>query len=245
MMKFTRVNVNTLLMLCSGLIFECSEKDPAPPLCYLTATNFVSPLSTSALELVYDDQHRVVKVTQTASGVIRVSMYTYDADSKLIGINHDDGNLSTFAYDSKGRMVVSTFYSQATTLTTIGSMTWTYSATNQPIMRVSELVDCAACGSTVYFTYPNSTTLNYTTVSIVPVNGETITSSYEYDNHPNPLRVMLHAVAWTDNNVTKITFTNNTGVETWVTSYTYNEKGYPITSVSTDGGSQTYIYNCQ
>ncbi len=245
LVKFMRLKVNTLLILCSGLVFECSKKDPAPPLCYLTATNSVSPLSTYASELTYDDQHRVVKVKSTSDGlVVRISTYDYNSNGKLISISHDDGNLSTFAYDNKGRMVVSTFYYQAATLTTIGSFTWTYSATNQPIMSVSELVDCSACGSTTYFTYPNSTTLNYTTVSKVSANGETITSSYEYDDHPNPLRVMLYAVDWTENNITKITITTNTGVETWANSYTYNERGYPLVRTGSDGGTSTYTYNC-
>lgn len=86
------------------------------------------------------------------------------------------------------------------------------------------------------YTYPNSTTHNFSQV----VYGNGAVETVEYDNNPNPFKYnwlqlgAAYFLYWdrpcyqTDNNIIKSTYTEGTTKTITTNVYKYNELGYPI-----------------
>ncbi|MHC0446169.1 hypothetical protein ACWA1F_12220 [Flavobacterium sp. 3-218] len=86
------------------------------------------------------------------------------------------------------------------------------------------------------------------------VNAVTQTQVYDYDSKNNPLKdiagfdLLLNEVAYYGkNNILKTTKTSseNSNTSVFVTSYTYNDNGYPLKNTSLDGGGKDIEYEIE
>ncbi len=223
------------------LFTDCSKNDPATSVCYLTSSTLESSFGTDTETLTYDDKNRVISITSSSSGgAPLVSTYSYGSNGNLATATFFDGSTATYTFDSQNRMILQTNSDGST-------VTVSYNASGQPTSRVIADPNCATCGGTITYTYPNTTTHNYTSESFTSNSGtpgSSYASTFEYDNHPNPYKPVLYSSTGTDNNVTKQVYTSSTSNFTSTTTYTYNDRGYPITKTFSDGGTVSYTYNC-
>lgn len=121
---------------------------------------------------------------------------------------------------------------------------YVYNASGQ--LEKVTVTDLSAISSPGYvlvfsFNYPNTTTGNYSTMTITLGSDEPMVISQEYDNKKNPLKGMESYVPYPVNNVTKRTVN---GVTVTI-SYQYNSQGYPVSATYSDGSVYTFDYTCQ
>lgn len=229
------------MLLVVWLATGCSNDEPVPATCTLKSTTRVEGSFNLTESYTYNDEAKVISIIGTSSSpspLTYTHTFTYGSNGNLATADYGNGLTATFTLDSQNRVVLRTLMP--------GGMnsTYIYSASGQLIQRVYTDPTCSSCGYTRTYNYPDSTTHNYTQMQYVGTGGEVFTITYEYDNHPNPEKAIVF-YGGTTNNITKETYTDS--VRTFVTTYTYtyNNKGYPVTSVSDQGSSKTYTYTCK
>ena len=236
MKRFLTWSNFALLVICFA---GCSKKDPAPIVCYLTSYTDSSSSFTYTETLQYDDKNRVISTISTSNGLpLETTTFVYGADGNLSTADFGGGTTATFLFDGDNRMIKRTLAPGGATNVN------TYNAAGQHISLVSTNPDCPTCGYTITYSYPNTTTHNYST-AIAVGSTYTYTTVYEFDSHPNPYKPVLYSSTGTDNNITKEIKTTNGISETTTSTYTYNDKGYPLTKISSNGVTTAYSYNCK
>jgi YD repeat-containing protein len=223
------------------LIGGCKKKDPAPVICYLTDYTEVNGSYNYSEVLTYNDMNKVIMIAVTVAGSpTDVYTYTYGANGNLATANFPGGETVSYTFDGQNRLVL------RTTAPSGETSTYSYNASGQNILRVYNDPSCASCGFTYTYTYPNTTTHNYSQLHYVSAGGSSFTLTFEYDDHPNPYKPVLYSSTGSDNNVTKQVFTDDAGTSSTTTiTYTYNDKGYPLTAASSSGALSTYSYDCK
>lgn len=231
--------VQAVLLLWCVLSTGCSKDEPGPVVCYLTGYTRTDVFGTFEETYTYNSKNQVVSIISNDGTVPSTTTYVYAANGNLQTATFADGSTQTFTFDSNNRMI------QRVTMPGGLSLELVYNSTGQNTSRTYTEPGCGICGSTTTYTYPDATTHNYTSETSDNFGG-TITTTYTYDTHPNPYKPMLYSSTGTDNNVTQRTVSFSGGAPTTFTfTYTYNDKGYPLTRVSNNGESETYSYNCK
>jgi hypothetical protein len=124
------------------------------------------------------------------------------------------------------------------------TMTFVYNADGQPVFVTYVELNCSSCGYSREYTYPNTTTHNYSQETFTN-SAESRVFTYTYDTHPNPYKPLPYfSRAETDNNITERAMTTSVGTTTTTFTYTYNDRGYPLTRTSSNGDATVYTYNC-
>lgn len=223
--------------------------------------SYPSPeLGTNSKSTLTYDGNKIVSIIDEDSK----SLFTYDGD--LI-IKHDVFKIDPQGNQSKKREVLYT-YENGKLKTRIyrtdisaeypeGNYTqktvYTYTSNNL-ISYVNFLVDRASKLETKI----GEGTLTYESGNLVKeqqkVSSVTTTSVYEYDTKNNPLKnilgfsLLLNEISELgNNNVTKITRSTSDypNPAVFLTTYSYNEKGYPLKHTSFDGGGKSIEYEIE
>jgi YD repeat-containing protein len=171
--------------------------------------------------------------------------YTYDSKGNIITINRISGSASQYGYDSNNNLVA-----EDVTFKSLPAyrMTYQYNSSGQMTSNLYTSLTDPDLTFTSTFQYSNTSTKNPSTLVLEGLLGKVvipaITTRYEYDDRPNPLKSFFPSIT-SDNNVTKSTVTNQgkTTVESFV--YQYNSNGYPTSSSSSAGMVNTFTYDCK
>lgn len=231
-----------LVLMVLYLLAGClKKKDPAPVICYLTAFSQIAGTNSYYETYIYDDQNRVIMITALTSGSSpEVYEYTYGPDGNLAEANFGGGVTATYTFDGQNRLILRTVSPSGATTT------YTYNAAGQNTVRNYTDPTCSSCGYTYTYLYPNTSSHNYSQLQGTLGSGTIFTVTFEYDDHPNPYKNLLYSSTGTTNNVTKEVFTSSTvGPTTTTTTYTYNDRGYPLSATTSSGNSRTYMYDCK
>ena len=203
--------------------------------CYLTS--FSDPGNT--LNLTYNSNNQVILIAGVSFGTSISAALNYDSNGNLSSTVYASGS-TVFTYDGNNRLV-STSNGSSTTV-------YLYNSSGQ---LTSRTYTSGSFSETHTYTYPNTTTNNYTT--------ETLGSSvrtFEYDDKFTPYESLRSFIPsgitddkpLTDNNKTKKTVVSN-GVSTVTTyTYVYNDNGFAISQTASSSGSTTvtnYTYECR
>ena len=224
------------------LAVSCKKDDVKALVCYPISIGANG--SSAAITITYNDKNQP---TQLVSNGVTLD-FTYDSNGNATAASVTGPIFGSYVltYDADNKLVTSVLTRDAITTT----VTYSYNSFGQLI-----LIDYGG-GYTHSLTYPNSITRNYDkSVLIYNTGGCSYPSTYEYDNKINPKNrfpsqaLIIDLVPATGNNVTKVTTTSVSGstctalgtIFTSVTTYEYNENGYPTvgTNTITRGGSQT------
>ncbi len=231
-----------LLLLFPLFLFQCTKKDEAGSFCRLNSLTVVNPAITLTVTLEYTN-NLLTKQTMSGLGNVQTITWAYDSNGmmKTMTMEYPGGSqVTTFTLDGSNRIA-----SSVTTGTTPQSAVYAYNASGQ--LETVSITDLSATpGSPGYvtvmsYTYPNTTTGNYSTLTIVTGTSDPIVISQEYDNKKSPFVGLDGYVPYPVNNVTKRT---ENGV-TLTISYQYNSQGYPVSATDSNGSTHTYNYTCQ
>jgi YD repeat-containing protein len=181
----------------------------------------------------------------------------YDDNNRRIEFTYSSGYTDKFTYDAGGKVISTTTSIHGTVTQVVKTI---YNSNGQVAAQHYQFFNMPPTDSTVNtFSYANATTHNISTMNQTYYNSGSLphvvsfNATYEYDSKRNPLSVFdnMNPQLATDNNVTKVTYSASLFT---TTTYTYNDKGYPVTavSISTNGNTDptkfTYNYtysNCQ
>lgn len=245
------MKIRFALLCLFVLALGCSKKnDPAPVTgCQVSSitTAFTgggqwSQKYTYSGNSVSSLQFQVVDNTSTTTSNFT---YTYDGSGRLTQValvgtpQASDMASATITYSG-----TSTYPSVVKATLGDGSYnqtTYTYNSTQQVTQSVSNYFDASSNTTTSSyqtFSYPNTTTMNYSTVENypgLPADGKASVATFEYtyDTKSNPLSGydLVGATFSTTNNVLTYKATSHTdsGDFSSTTTYTYlyNSKGYP------------------
>lgn len=231
-----RASFLVLFILSSTLLFDCSKKeDPLPVICY--PTKFINAIGSETL--TYNDSRQVIRIIDDngASGTDTIT-FSYDANGDVLTGIFGDGRFWTYTHDSNHLLT-------QRLLTPGGeAMNWEYNDNGQITLITYVNPACGTCGYTRELTYVNSTTHNYTGETLTNAT-DVIAITYEYDSHPNQLRLVIDSSTRTDNNITSKVSVYSGGTANITYTYTYNERGYPLTQTSSTGVVNSYTYDCQ
>lgn len=222
------------------LLFGCSDSPPAPSPCLLLKETFSSTSLSYERTFTYQDG-RLATMTYNStvpSGPASTTSFTYGTNGLVdSAVTVWSGSLypiiAIYSYNTSGRL--------SRVATNIGDTTdFDYNTSGQ-ITR--KFVDQFMNDYTREYSYPNTTTTNYTQSVLITSGGLKITETYSYDDHSNPL---FRSPAWTDdyfadteNNITKIENDYSGGPIEY--TYTYDAKGLPVSRTKV-GTSDTWAY---
>jgi hypothetical protein len=224
------------LLLALGVI-SCSKNDPSPTACYLKSASTTGTIVYSET-MSYNDKMQVIGIA-TASGVnSAMATYTYATNGNLATADFGDGTTGTYTFDGQNRI---THWELSP-----AGYTWDYTYNGNSQHSTTTFTDpaCSTCGYTVTYAYANATTNNYSTEVFVS-STDNYNVNFEYDNQPNPYKLVLWSSTGTDNNITKQVIVPVGPTITTTYSYQYSDKGYPTSKISSDGSRTTYTYECK
>lgn len=212
---------SAIILVTLALALGCDDDDKSPDSC--DVSTIINEASDLTYKLHYNNKNQITDIyNETLDGW--EEMFTYN----------DKGNLEfsehwSFTYDAGNRL------SQIKSFSEAYIENYTYNEKNQMISATSINTDAGKPLTTYTYTFPNSNTLNFSTV----VYSYGATETFEYDNNPNPFQSIwpqLGAVPllyWeapiyhTENNIKRSTYSEGTTTIVHTYHYVYNEKGYP------------------
>jgi YD repeat-containing protein len=170
----------------------------------------------------------------------------YDANDRIIKIHsvYNPRFATTFTYDEKGRISSK----EQINIWKIHT-DFTYNESNQ-LIEVHQIVD--RLGDPEYSQQVTYNDFGYIYANTVTKNPysfmDTPTSVFEYDNNKTPLYGLDPLIFSNDpaeNNVVRITNTNDGSFVEWTIEY--NDRGYPTKIISSDNTEliTEYIYDCR
>lgn len=224
---------------------------------------------TKSVELVIRDCYPS-NISTTTIGAATSTAYTYDADFHVIssvstttGGSSSEVVTTTYTYDAAGDVTAA---STNSSLSGNSNSTYVYDIAHNLIQAdhfkngihldnyfyvYNSTLQLTSVQYTIFIGAGTSvTTTSYQYATPVSRNPTKATSSgstweFQYDMKPNPLKVLFVSTQ-PDNNVTKVTFSNVGGPTTQIAyTYQYDTNGFPVSSISTDGVTKTFSYNCK
>jgi YD repeat-containing protein len=226
------------------LFVRCSDSSPVPPTCQLTKDTFTGsisyernftygggllksmtyssttvPSTNYVSTFYYGGDSRLDSILSSVAGsATSISVYTYDTNGRLSSIASNSGDTTNFEYNSHGQLI-------------------------------RRLFDRYPTDYVVEYIYPNTSTGNYSETVQTNSGGIQITSTYTYDDNSNPL---YNLAVWADdyftytpNNIVQIESNISGSIQTTLYTYTYDEKGYPLTRTQASTGNvATFSVTC-
>jgi YD repeat-containing protein len=224
--------------------FRCSTPEKST-LCFVTSLTETEGSQTRVYTYTYE-LSRLTTVTLSASGTTTVTTYGYDDNGNAVSsTTQSPSGLTegTYSYDKQNKLV-SAFLKSGSDETTIQ---FVYNDNGQLITEVRQTT--SGVGDlvvTTTFAYPDILTKNPSVITITSGGGAANQVTREYDNKIAPLR-SLFPTTRAVNNVVKETSLNGTTLEETTTTitYQYNPEGYPVSSISSSGRTQVWVYDCR
>lgn len=233
--KIMKTLIKTIsFLLLSILMFSCSNDDNEKKPSYLleTVTSSVSGLQT---KITYNDQNLPTHLDYyTNNSVTQVADVTYDENNRINKITNTD-SFTTYSYNSNGKIDKKTSYDVNGATQTITSIS-EYLYSGQSVIILDKTPSNVLDGKSEYIFDANQNLIevkNYTVNASNP-NGLYTGSFYlsNYDDKYTPFKSLPPAIAFPlvsrNNYRTTISSDNTTSSIT----YSYNDAGYPISSVS-------------
>lgn len=227
--------MRSIVFIAMASLWGCAT-DTKSPFCHLSSVTSVDDGVTT--KLTYHFENKRLKRIIDTSGRELIYEYTASGDlAKETTFDHGQVTATTYTHDDNHFLVSRLYAESGDTIST----TYWYNETSQFVRAETRLKFSGGERlAKFYHFYPDLVTHNPSTTALVD-NGDSSVSHYEYDDKINPYREFYLPTIQTDNNITKITGAGGT-IELW---YTYDDKGYPLTSNQTMGLVQTWTYACE
>lgn len=236
---YTRISVGQLLLLvCLALMF-CTTREKST-LCRMTT--LITTEGSVTTTTTYSYENSKLKLASTTSGTTTYeTAYQYDANGNLSKSIFTEGGVSratSYSYNGLNQLVSSLYtFNGDTTI-----ITYTYNDSQQLATKTSsvQIGGGPVAVSTETYEYVNVLTRNASSMTFTS-GTTTYVVTYQYDNKLNPERDLILPSLQHFNNIVKIT--QGGVVET--ISYEYNNNGYPVSSISSSGKTQSWTYHCE
>ncbi len=245
------IRILSYLLLGILLLAQSCKKDEAEPrissiVCLPTA--IVTP--EFLFQIYYNNENKVVRFTAEQQPYVYQTEFIFDVNQERIvsayfmraaalfsGIASVEGT-GSYTYDTEGRLTSM----DSTANGTVYRTTYQYNSSDQLITSL-QFINSNGTDyllATTTYEYPNTSTRNPSTVT----DSSGAIRTYEYDDKPNPAKILGTPSIVPDNNVTRQTHTLGTLTETYRYDYLYNEQGYPTQKKSETRETQ-YTYDCK
>lgn len=255
------INYLALITLIAGLLIASCKKDHTPtPTPVITSTSYLTKIKESvsgvSTELRYDANNRLSELILSDTIATGHMYLTYNSNSKVSKTVYSDNsftNIITYTYDNNGLLI----WERKSADTTY--VKYIYDANNRPIKlnhythHVPDTIsmDTISLYGYTEIIYGNGGNIaKETFYDVSPFSGVRFMYENEFDNHPNPLRILKPFNDWSEevgsvlsnNNVTKKTFTASGNASITTYTYVYDANGYPTKATANDGAITEYEY---
>ncbi len=234
-----RTNFNRISLALFIIISSC-ETDPTSLLCRLTSLTIVDGGSPVTQTYVYDGG-KLSRMTSTSGDDSFQINYQYDDEgdlAKTFLIVSGDSVVTSYSHNNLHYVVASLFAHNGDTTET----TYEYNLNGQLIRQRQDVVSAGVPAAivTTYYTYPDLSTHNPSIIATVDI-ADSVVVHYEYDNKINPERGLYLPNIQPYNNITRVTGPTYE----YAITYQYDSNGLPVSSLSTTGRTQNWVYICQ
>lgn len=222
----------------------CSTAEKST-LCFVTSLTETEGSVTRVYSYTYEFS-RLTAVTLLESGTTTVTTYSYDANGNVTAsITESPAGLTegTYSYDKQNKLMAALLtrpdYETA--------IQYVYNDNGQLINENRQTVSGAGdLVVNITFAYPDILTKNPSLITVTTGGAAANQSMREYDNKIAPLRSLFPTTQAVNNMVKETTINGTTLGETTTTiTYQYNPEGYPVSSVSSSGRTQAWVYDCR
>lgn len=234
-------------MFAALLFGSCTKNDfPTRPTCLLSHLTITSQGYLSSVGFFYGPGDKLDSTVAESGGLTAITVFHYDPEGQVV-IAESPNETSTFSYNNNHQRIRDSSY------TSLPTPTWTvkqytYNSVGQ-LAQSSILTNGISPGTTVTYTYPNTSTRNFSSYTSVSPTGSSVTT-VEYDPHAIPDDTRLAsptALSLANNYITKITTDYGNVIYVTLLAYEFNSSGYPTliqTSNSFSTTVQTLTYTC-
>lgn len=185
-------------------------------------------------KFTYNDQGRLTSQLIVENG--ELTSFEYNNTSKLIKKSFP-GTVTTYEYNAAGQLT-----KESLTLNDVlmETTSFEYNAPGQLVTQRRKFEDCPACGEWVInYSYPDETIRNPSSTASYDSNAtnEILMDTYEYDDKPNPDRMLFDFPYLPENNVAKHVSIQSTPFlleSTTFYTYNYDAQGYPTIRTPTN-----------
>lgn len=223
---------------------RCSAPEKST-LCFVTSLTETEGTLTREYSYTYEFS-RLTSITMSESGATTVTRYAYDGNGNIASSTAESPSGATtgaYSYDKQNKLVAARLKSSSSETT----IQFIYNDYGQLISEVRQTVSGGGdLMVTTAFAYPDILTKNPSLITVTSGGAAANQFMREYDNKIAPLR-SLFPTTRAVNNVVKETSINGATLEeaTTTITYQYNSEGYPVSSVSSSGRSQVWVYDCR
>lgn len=233
------------LWALAALVLGCAENEVIPTptpasTCYPTSIITADGAFIYNTVITYDDQNRIIKKVRHGGSGTRSTVFLYDAKGDMVETGPEGATDTFYTYDLNHRIITESRDGYL--------FTYSYNASGQLVTVTFSSASCPSCIDTWTYTYPNTSTKNYNTLTTT-YTGAPRTTHFEYDDKYNPAKRMELPSLATDNNMVRAVTTWDSFSEEVRYVYQYNESGYPtsvVTPIDFSYGNLTiYTYECK
>ncbi len=248
-------NLSTIIVIMSGLLTGCGKSsDPAILNCQISTSKYTTADAVETTTYAFNASGQVASLSYTKkpNGGTAESYsitLTYNASGLVTEWNYSHGGKIVVTYNTSKQRIKREDYDGPDFL---GSQTFEYNTTGQVVKR-SYFDASNTLYNYIIYSYPNTTTGNFTKMEVYLPNDERIEiDDFSYDDKKVKLPD-LGVNMYLTNNVTARTLKDGTGLFAGriTNSYQYNEQGYPtkvtgvIAGSSTGGFIEEDVYTCK
>jgi hypothetical protein len=222
-----------LLVLFGGCV-----TDPKSLLCQPSTQTLVDGGSTVAQTYSFEGgKLRLIEYDDDGTLFRTAFEYDFAGDlSKSIQTVNGESLVTTYSYNIQHFLIASQFTHDGDTVQT----TYEYNDVGQWVRQNKNIVNASGTVTEkYYYFYPDLVTHNPWTIATVTPT-DSVLVYYEYDNKINPERELFLPTIQPYNNITRVTAPGYT----YTVSYQYDGNGYPVSSISSNGITRTWTYNC-
>ena len=233
MEKSIRVAVSVLFAFLFGI--SCNKTETKAVICYPMMWTSGAIVTRT---LTYNSNNKVILDTNGECG--GHNYYRYDESGNIISCL--SGGTTSYTYDANNNLIRQDDNGGY-------SIIYQYNSTGQLISSTSKYQG-NPWGIDKYYEYSNTTTKNSSKVTSTGCCGKMDVHEYEYDNKPNPMKILFPSIH-SDNNVIKDTYSISAppgfgpfiGVIIFICEY--NGYGYPTSIVNGGNTKTTITYDCK
>jgi YD repeat-containing protein len=231
------------ILVLAAIVNGCNKNEVTPtptPTCYPTAIITADGAFIYNTVITYDSQNRIMKKVRHGGSGTRTTVFIYDSKGDMVETGPEGSTETFYTYDEDHRIITESSGDYL--------FAYAYNASGQLVTKTFSSASCPSCSDTWTYTYPNTTTRNYATLTTT-YSGEPRTTRFEYDSNFNPARSLELPSLATDNNIVREVTAWDTFIHEVSYAYQYDAQGYPISVVVpidfSYGRLTIYTYQCE